>query len=95
MFHFGGNNVSIRRSTCEEHPVESVIISLTSATREYDLISFTTEQPSNLHSSFVNRLPRRAASPLAARRITVWPSTIILIASTTSGAVGVLALKSR
>ena len=72
MFHFGGNNVSICSSTCEEHPFESVIISLASATREYDLIAFTTEQPSNLHSSFVHRLPRRAASPVAARRITVW-----------------------
>src|SRR5712692_5629120 len=72
MFHLGGNDVSIRSSTCEEQPFESVIVSFTSATREYDLIGFTAEQPSNLHSSFVHRLPRRAASPVAARRITVW-----------------------
>src|SRR5713101_3057855 len=72
MFHLGGNDVSIRSSTCEEQPFESVIVSFTSATREYDLIGFTAEQSSNLHSSFVHRLPRRAASPVAARRITVW-----------------------
>jgi hypothetical protein len=72
MFNLGGNDVSMRSSTCEEHPFESVIISFTSATREYNLIGFTAEQPSNLHSSFVHRLPRRTASPVAARRITVW-----------------------
>jgi hypothetical protein len=71
MFHLGGNDVNIRPPTCEEHPFESVIISFTPAAREYDLICFTAEQPSNLHSSFIHRLPRRAASPVAARRITV------------------------
>ena len=72
MFHLGGNDVSIRSSTCEEHPLESVIVGFTSTTREYDFIYFAAEQPSNLHSSFVHRLPRRAASPVAARRITIW-----------------------
>jgi hypothetical protein len=72
MFHLGGNDVSIRSSTCEEHPFESVIVGFTSTTREYDLIGFTAEQPSNLHSSFVDRLPRWAASPVGARRIAVW-----------------------
>jgi hypothetical protein len=72
MFHLRGNDVSIRSSTCEEHPFESVIVGFTPATREYDLIGLTAEQPSDLHASFAYRLPRRAASPVAARRITVW-----------------------
>jgi len=72
MFYLGGNDVSIRSSTCEEHPLESVIVGFTSTTGEYDFIYSAAEQPSNLHSSFVERLPRRAASPVAARRITVW-----------------------
>ena len=72
MFHLGGNDVSIRSSTCEVRPLESVIVGFTSTTGEYDFISFAAEQPSNLHSSFVERLPRRVASPVAARRITVW-----------------------
>jgi hypothetical protein len=49
MFHLGGNNVSVRSSACEEHSFESVIISFTSATREYELIGFTAQQPSNLY----------------------------------------------
>src|SRR2546427_7270716 len=72
MFHLGGNDVSIRSSTCEEHPLESVIVGFTSTTGEYDFIYSAAEQRSNLQSSFVERLPRRAASPVAARRITVW-----------------------
>jgi hypothetical protein len=72
MFHLGGNDVSIRSSTCEEHPLQSSIVGLTSTTSEYDFIYFAAEQLSNLHSSFVDHLPRRAASPVAARRITVW-----------------------
>jgi len=72
MFHLCGNDVSIRSSTCEEHAFESVIVGFTSTTGEYDFIHSAAEQPSNLHSSFVERLPRRTASPVAARRITVW-----------------------
>src|SRR6266478_4339095 len=72
MFHLGGNDVSIRSSTCEEHALESVIVGFTSTTGEYDFIYFAVEQFRNLHSSFVECLPRRTASPVATRRITVW-----------------------
>jgi hypothetical protein len=72
MFHLGGNDVSIRSSACEEHPLESLIVGFTSTTSEYDFIYFAAEQPSNLPSSFVDRLFRRAASPVATRRITIW-----------------------
>jgi len=72
MFHLGGNNVSISSSICEEHSFKSVIVGFTSTAREYDLIVFAGEQPSNLHSSFVHRLPRWGASPVSARRIAVW-----------------------
>jgi hypothetical protein len=50
---------------------KSVIVGFTSATSEYDFICFASEQPSNLHSGFVDRLSRRAASPVPARRIPV------------------------
>jgi hypothetical protein len=72
MFHLGGYDVSIRSSPCEEHPLESMIVGFTSPAGEYDFIPFAAEQISNLYSSFVHRLFRRAASPVAARRITVW-----------------------
>ena len=72
MLHLGGNYVAIRSSACEEHPLESVIVGFTSTASEYDFTYVATEQPSNLHSSFVDRLFRRTASPVAARRITIW-----------------------
>ena len=96
MFHLGGNDVSIRSSTCEEHPFESVIISFTSATREYDLIGFTAEQPRRtciraLSTAYLAGLP--AQWPLEG--LPYGSLRTILIASTTPGAVGVLALKSK
>src|SRR5215471_6074748 len=72
VFHLGGNNMGIRSSACEEHTFESVIVGLTPTTREDDFICFAAEQPGNLHSSFVDRLSRWAAGPVAARRIAVW-----------------------
>src|SRR5258708_9943291 len=71
MFHLGGNDVSIRSSACEEHPLESVIVGFTSTASQYDFIYCAAEQPSNLHTSFADRLSRRVASPVTARRITV------------------------
>jgi hypothetical protein len=72
MFHLRGDYVAIPSSAGEEHPLEGVIVCFASTTSEYDFIYGATEQPRNLHSSFVNRLSCRAASPVAAGRITIW-----------------------
>jgi hypothetical protein len=71
MFYLGCNDVSIGSSACEEHTLESVVVGFTSPTREHDFIWFAAEQPGNLHSSFIDRLSRRTASPMTAGRITI------------------------
>jgi hypothetical protein len=50
----------------------SVRFSSPSTTGEYNFIYSPAEQRGNLQSSLVECLPRRAASPVAARRIAVW-----------------------
>jgi hypothetical protein len=72
MFHLRRNDMRIRASICEEHPFESVIVGFTSTASEYDFVSFAAQQPSNLQSSFLDRISRRFSGPVIARWIAVW-----------------------
>src|SRR6266567_6636646 len=72
MFHLRGNDMGIGAPICEEHPFESVIVGFTSTASEYDFVVSATQKPSNLHSSFVDRLSRGFSGPVIARWIAIW-----------------------
>jgi hypothetical protein len=72
MLHLRGNDMRTRPSICEEHPFESVIVGFTSTASEYDFVCLAAQQPSNLRSSFLDRMSRRFSGPVAARWIAVW-----------------------
>jgi len=86
--------MSIRSSACEKDPHERVIVGFTSAAGEYDFAFRAAEQPGKLHSGFVHCFSRRAASPMTLEGFPYGSSRTTFIASMTSPAMGVLALKS-
>lgn len=95
MLHLGGDEVAVGDLFLEVNTLEGVIVGFAAAARKNDFAGVAVQQMCYLAPGLLYGFPCGYPCPVVTGRITEGSSSTARIAEATSGATGVLALKSR